>query len=190
VRLFVAMDIPEAVREVLGKLRARFETICREARWTRLEGVHVTLKFIGEVPELRVEQVQAALGALAPRPPIAVSFAGLGFFPNERRPRVFWAGIEGGDALRELAMEIETRLKPLGIPREDREFRPHLTLARFDSPKAASLSRLRDAAAEFALTEFGRTIVGEFHLYQSVLKRTGAEYTRLATYRLSPEPGS
>ena len=189
-RLFVAMDVPEAVREALGKLRARFEEICRDARWTRLEGAHGTLKFIGEVSGPCVDEVGAALGAIAPRPPIEVRFAGLGFFPNERRPRVFWAGIEGGEGLRKLAIEIETRLEPLGIARENREFRPHLTLARFDSPKPGSIDRLLDAAAEFTATEFGRTSVDEFHLYQSMLKRTGAEYTRLATYCLAPEPGS
>jgi 2'-5' RNA ligase len=193
------MDIPQAVRDSLGELRARFEKICRDARWVRMEGAHVTLKFIGEVPVERVEVIRAALGAVPPRPPIELRFAGLGFFPNERRPRVFWAGIEGGAPLRELAAEIETRLAALGIPREEREFHPHLTLARFDA--AGNLGPLRAAAGEFAATEFGRTRAGEFHLYQSVLKSAGAEYTRLATYRLcgglyksplpvSSEPGS
>jgi 2'-5' RNA ligase len=188
VRVFVALDIPQPVRDSLAQLRERFETICRGARWVRLEGVHVTLKFIGEVPPEQVERVRAALESVRERPPFELRFLGLGFFPDGRRPRVFWAGIEAGTALAGLAAAIETQLVPLGIPREQREFHPHLTLARFDP--AEGIEPLRAAAAEFAATEFGRTMANEFYLYQSVLKRSGAEYTRLATYQFSPERAS
>jgi RNA 2',3'-cyclic 3'-phosphodiesterase len=188
VRLFVALDIPEAVREVLTGLRMRFEKICRGARWVRLEGVHITLKFIGEVPAGRVDAIRAALQNARATAPIDLRFVGLGFFPNERHPRVFWAGIEAGAALAQLAAAVEAQLSPLGFPPEKREFRPHLTLARFDS--AEGVDQLRAAAAEFAATEFGRSAPREFYLYQSVLKREGAEYTRLASYSLPSEHGS
>lgn len=184
------MDIPQAVRDSLGQVRGRFQALCHDAKWARMEGVHVTLKFIGEVPPERVEPIRAALGAIAPRPPIELRFAGLGFFPSELRPSVFWAGIDGGAPLRELAADIETQLAPVGVAREEREFHPHLTLARFDASSEHSLGPLRAAAGEFAASEFGRVTADEFHLYRSVLKSTGAEYTRLATYRLSPEPVS
>jgi len=185
VRLFVALDIPEDVRASLAQLRERFEKFCRSARWVRLEGAHITLKFIGETPLEQTDRVRAALELLRARPPFALRFAGLGFFPDERRPRVFWAGMEGGAPLADLAAAIETSLAALGVPREKREFRPHLTLARFDSAKR--LDPLRAAVAGFAAEEFGRATVSEFHLYQSILKRSGAEYTRLATYPFSPE---
>ncbi len=110
-----------------------------------------------------------------------IFFRGLGFFPNERHARVLWAGIEAGPELRALAEAVETSLEPLGIAREQREFSPHLTLARFESPN--KLAGLRAAIAAAGPLEFGQTIVNEFHLYQSVLKRGGAEYTRLATFR-------
>jgi RNA 2',3'-cyclic 3'-phosphodiesterase len=188
VRLFVALDIPEAVRDSLARLRARFEQTCRAARWVRLEGMHLTLKFIGEVPAEQLEAVRAALRQVRAPAPIELRFAGLGFFPNERRPRVFWAGIDSGSALAQLAAAVEAQLAPLGIPPEARAFRPHLTLARFDSPEG--VERMHAAAAEFAATEFGRMTGGEFYLYQSVLKRGGAEYTRLATYTLGAERAS
>jgi 2'-5' RNA ligase len=110
-------------------------------------------------------------------------FRGLGFFPNERRPRVLWAGIEAGSELAALAAAVETALEPPGIPREQRTFAPHLTLARFDTPRV--LEALRDAVMKAGRLKFGVTTAEEFHLYQSVLKPGGAEYTRLSTFSLA-----
>jgi 2'-5' RNA ligase len=184
-RIFIALDIPGAVRDVLADLRPRFESLSAAARWVRLETAHITLKFIGEVPDDVVDRVRTTLEPLRVRPPLELRFAGLGFFPDERRPRVFWVGMDGGALLTDLVSAIESRLEPLGIPREKRSFRPHMTLARFDSAKG--LDPLRKAAAEFTSTEFACASVTAFHLYQSVLKRSGAEYTRLATFPFSPE---
>jgi len=179
-RLFVAMDIPEDVRAALEVLAIKLRIACRHARWTRIEGLHVTLKFIGETPSEKVAEIEAALATLPSHAPIPLNFRGLGFFPNERRPRVLWAGIEAGPELAALAAEVETALHPLGIPREERPFSPHLTLARFDTPRG--LYALRDTVEKAGPLEFGGTIAKEFYLYQSVLKRGGAEYTRLATF--------
>jgi 2'-5' RNA ligase len=134
------------------------------------------------------EQVRSALGAVPAPRPIELRFAGLGFFPNPRHPRVFWAGVAAGGALGAFASAIEAQLEPLGIPREDRDFNPHITLARFDSPK--HLDALRAAVEKLGAPEFGSFTAREFHLYRSVLKRGGAEYTRLASYPLSGEPAS
>jgi 2'-5' RNA ligase len=179
-RVFVALDIPDAVRTAISDLVLKLRPLCRNARWVRIESAHVTLKFIGEVPPDKVEAVKAVLAPLRTHNPIEMKFRNVGFFPDERRPRVFWAGIEAGPALGELAAAMETALEPLGIAREQRAFSPHLTLARFESPNR--LDRLRDAIAAAGPLEFGRTVAEEFHLYQSVLKRGGAEYTRLVTF--------
>src|SRR5437868_2754182 len=173
-RLFVALDVPEAVCSSLGELAQRLAKTCPSARWMRLAGAHITLKFIGEVPATRVEQIRAALGRV-PLSHIEMRFAGLGFFPNARRPRVLWAGVEAGAALGALANAIETALVPLGVPAENRDFKPHLTLARFNSPEG--LDGLRSAIAELPSTDFGWATPEHFYLYQSVLKRAGAEYT-------------
>jgi 2'-5' RNA ligase len=188
VRLFVALDIPQTVRDSLAKLSSHLRQTCPSARWARIEGAHLTLKFIGVVPPEPAERIRAALGGVPATGPIEMHFAGLGFFPDPRRPRVFWAGIEAGALLPALAASIESRLEPLGIPREAREFSPHITLARFDSPRG--LDPLRTAVEKLGVPEFGRALAGEFHLYQSVLKRGGAEYTRLASYRIAREPSS
>jgi 2'-5' RNA ligase len=228
VRLFVALDLPEPVREALSEVTRRFQKICPEARWLPLAGAHVTLKFIGEVSTEKAESIREALRGVhqhLPPGPIEMRFAGVGFFPNAPRPKVLWAGVSGmetstaraaatgaaatgasaagaagatnasrasesksartkaeASTLGLLAAAIESALAPWGIVRETREFHPHITLARFNSVKG--LDSLRDAAGHLASHEFGSATAGEFHLYRSVLKSTGAEYTRLDTYPL------
>jgi len=182
-RLFVAMDIPEEVRSSLAALAAKLRAACQNARWVRIDGLHVTLKFIGETSAEKTEKIKTALAAIPSRAPISINFRGLGFFPNHRRPRVLWAGIEANSELAELAAAVETALHPLDIAREERAFSPHLTLARFDTPRG--LDALHAAIEKAGPFEFGGTTAKEFHLYQSVLKRSGAEYTRLATFPLT-----
>jgi len=179
-RLFVAMDIPEGVRSMLAALIARLRPSHRDARWVRIEGLHVTLKFIGETPSEKVNEIKNALASIPPSPPIQINFRGLGFFPNDRRPRVLWAGIAAGPELSALASSVDTALASLGFPREERAFSPHLTLARFDTPRG--LDALHAAIEKAGPFEFGSATAKEFHLYQSVLKPGGAEYTRLATF--------
>lgn len=179
-RLFVALDIPDDVRASLGSLLGKLRAVCPDARWVRAEGVHVTLKFIGETPDDRLDAIQTALAHLPPRTPILLTFRGTGYFPDRRRPRVLWAGIEAGADLAALAADVENSLAALGTPRETRAFSPHLTLARLDRPR--KLDALHSALDAAVPLEFGATIAKEFHLYRSVLKPAGAEYTRLATF--------
>ena len=179
-RLFVALDIPEDVRNSLAALVSNLRPSCRSARWVRIEGLHVTLKFIGEASPAKAAEIRTALASIQSRAPMPINFRGLGFFPSERRPRVLWAGIEAGPHLAALAAAVETALVAIGIAREERLFSPHLTLARFDTPR--ELDALHGAVEKAGTLEFGATTAREFHLYQSVLKPGGAEYTRLATF--------
>jgi RNA 2',3'-cyclic 3'-phosphodiesterase len=179
-RLFVALDIPEEVRATLAAKITQLRQASPKARWVRVAGIHVTLKFIGETAPEKAEAIKTALGSIPPRDPIAMNFRGLGFFPNERRPRVLWAGLASGPELAALAADVESALAALGLPREERAFFPHLTMARFDSPRG--LDALHAAIEKAGPLEFGAVTAQEFHLYQSVLKPGGAEYTRLATF--------
>jgi 2'-5' RNA ligase len=181
VRLFVALDLPEEVRAAMARAAAKLRSVCASAHWVRLEGAHVTLKFIGEFPSDRLEEIKTALAAVAVPPPFKISFRGIGFFPDQWRPQVLWAGIEAGPELRALAESVNVSLAPLGIASERRAFSPHVTLARFKSPE--KLEALRAAIAAGGPYEFGESIANEFHLYQSVLKPAGAEYTRLASFQ-------
>jgi RNA 2',3'-cyclic 3'-phosphodiesterase len=184
-RLFVALDLSDAVRTALAefceKLRAEFPS----ARWVRSEGMHVTVKFIGEASGDGAAQIEDALSAVRSDAPVEMSFRGSGFFPDERRPRVFWIGIEATPNLGEIAARVETQLEPLGIAHESREFKPHLTLARFEETRG--IEKLHDAMRRSAPEDFGTMRTNEMHLYQSELGRGGAKYTRVKTFVFAPE---
>ena len=184
-RVFVALDIPDAVRRALADLVRRLEPACRGARWARVEGIHITLKFIGETPPEKVQRIREELSSIRGPQAMEMNFRGTGFFPNAKHPRVFWAGIEAPPALADLAANIETRMETLGIPREQRLFKPHLTLARFKSEEG--LPKLHEALAQLGPQEFGQVRAEEFYLYQSVLKPRGAEYTKLETFRFAEQ---
>jgi 2'-5' RNA ligase len=184
-RIFLAMDLSEEVRRNLATLSAELSPAAPGARWIRAEAMHITLKFIGHAAENRVEQIKNSLATVRSAAPVEMRFRGAGCFPNVRRPRVLWVGIESSPNLPDLASEIERCLEPLGVPREERVFHPHLTLARFKEPSAAS--RLPTIVKGLASREFGAMLTGEFYLYQSELKSDGAEYTRLTTFRFFPQ---
>jgi 2'-5' RNA ligase len=111
---------------------------------------------------------------------VTLELRGLGFFPNEKRPRVLWAGINASTNLAMLAADIDRATEKLGIPREQRPFSPHLTLARFEPPGLPE--KLRSAIQENTAREFGTLRTGQFHLIESKLKPSGAEYTTLESF--------
>lgn len=187
-RLFVALEIPSGVRDnlatLMDELRGTDGTSAKsKARWTRPENLHVTLKFIGQVDAGRLQSMRAALTEVRSDSPVDLRFHGLGFFPNEKRPRVFWAGIQASQNLTSVAGAIDEHLGKLGIPRETRAFSPHLTLARFDPPGISE--KLRTAAQENTDRDFGTLRTGEFHLIESKTHPGGAEYTRLASFHFA-----
>ncbi len=185
-RLFVALEIPAAVRENLAALLKSFRAISPQPRWVRAESLHVTLKFIGEMPETKLEAIRNVLDGVRSDQAVTLSFRELGFFPSEKHPRVFWVGIEASPNLKGLAGDIEGGLEKLGVAREKRPFSPHLTLARLPPPGLPV--KLRAAIRENAARDFGSLRTHEFHLIESKLKPTGAEYTTLARFAFAVEP--
>lgn len=184
-RLFVALEIPAAVRDnlatLIDELRAADASSSKyRARWVRPENLHVTLKFIGNVDAGKLKAIRAALTEVRCGNEVELRFRGLGFFPNDRRPRVLWAGVDATPNLAPLAGEIDALMEKRGIPCETRDFAPHLTLARFDPPGISE--RLRAAAQKSSARDFGVVHAGEFHLIESKTRPTGAEYTRLSSF--------
>lgn len=187
VRLFIAVELPSAVLAALTALQKRLKTLDRERaiRWTAAEGVHLTLKFLGETTPDRIPAIVAGLEqAAGGKTPFDLSMTGVGCFPNLQRPRVVWAGLRGDmAALRRLQEAVEEHIAPLGYPTEARAFSPHLTLG-----------RARREASTGALAAFGKQIeqiaattaetvnwrVEAVSLMRSDLKPSGALYTRLA----------
>ena len=179
-RLFVALEVPAAVRENLASLLQMLRAVSPQTRWVRPENLHVTLKFIGEVPQTKLAGIRDALSGVRSKQLVTLDFRGLGFFPNEKHPRVFWAGIVASPNLKTLAADIDGATEKLGIPREQRPFSPHLTLARFEPPRLPE--KLRAAIQENAERDFGSLHSGKFHLIESKLKPSGAEYTTVESF--------
>jgi len=179
-RLFVALEIPSAVRENIAALLGSLRAISPHTRWVRPENLHLTLKFIGEVPEAKLAGIRSALAGVRSDQSMTIEFRGLGFFPNEKHPRVFWAGIEGGPNLKSLAAEVERAAETAGIPLEQRPFSPHLTLARFEPPRLPG--ELHATIQENAERDFGSLRTHQFHLIESKLKPSGAEYTTVESF--------
>ena len=179
-RLFVALDLPEAVRHALAELIANLKPKSQGARWVQPENLHITLKFIGHVGNEKLSPIQSTLSSIHTAQPIELRFRGIGFFPNERRPRAFWCGVAGSPNLAELAADIDRALVPLGIEAETRPFTPHLTLARFKSDEG--VREVVHAANDMKSNDFGAATETNFHLYESLLKSTGAQYNRVASF--------
>ena len=179
-RLFVALEIPDDVRENLRGLIAQLQPKCQSARWIRSESMHLTLKFIGHVAPDRLGPVREILSALRMEQGVEARFGGLGFFPNKKRARVVWAGVHASPNLGELAAVIDRSLTAIGVPAETRPFSPHITLARLNPP--ANLAELAREAQSAGQENFGSLATTQFQLFESKLKQSGAEYTGLARF--------
>ena len=184
-RIFIALDIPAEIRARIVEFMERARACAPEARWARPQGVHVTLKFVGEVSDAKLQEIKSALATVKAEP-FNVSFAGAGFFPTPRSPRVFWVGVEGGEALAGLAAAIDTAAHGLGIAGEDRAYSPHLTLARSGTgPGAGQLLRpLQHLLQAEGDLHFGTMTAREFFVYRSELQRGGAKYAKLQRFSL------
>jgi 2'-5' RNA ligase len=193
-RLFVALDIDDGIRARIARFLDGVREFAPDARWTRPESLHVTLKFIGEQSDEDVVKIKRALDAIAAEP-FEMSFRGYGFFPGARAPRVFWIGVEGGSKLTSLADTVDHTLVQLGIPKEEHAFNAHLTLARggrhSGSPRKQkgdgpnrTFQHLQEKLAARSTPEFGTMAAREFFLYQSQLAPGGSKYTKLARFAL------
>ena len=180
-RLFTGIDLPDQISQNLEGLVGRLRPTAR-LRWGRVRNLHITTKFIGEWPAEQLEELIGALRELPRRGDITIAVRGLGWFPNSHAPRVFWAGVEGGDGLAELARDTDRATSRLGVPVEKRQFSPHLTLARIKP--LTQLQDLKGAIEAMPSVEFGSLTADRFHLYASELRPSGAEYTRLAEFLL------
>ena len=184
-RLFVALAIPTEVREKIAALIRELRGVDANPKWINPDNLHVTLKFIGEVAPEKAVKVSDALATVQTQQPVIVEFREIGFFPDARRPSVAWVGIRSAQMLSFLAADVNRVLAPLGIPREEKPFVPHLTIARFKETRL--LPALRAEIEKQKSREFGTLTTGEFHLIESKRKSAGAEYTTLRSFRFAPE---
>lgn len=188
-RTFIAIELDDELKDKLGRLqdRLRAQLSPHSVRWVHPRGIHLTLKFLGDTPLEKVEEVQAALAqASAEAGPFSFTVAGLGCFPNTRRPRVVWVGVqELTGSLVRLRDAVEDRVAPLGFPTEGRRFSPHLTLGRVQ--RRASKSEVRELGEVVAAHTTGvldEMVVTAVSYIKSDLRPSGAVYTTLAEVKL------
>lgn len=187
-RLFIALAFPDEVRAELKRVAGAMRTFAPHGtRWVNVDGAHLTLRFIGSTPPdaapaLGEATVRAAQGIA----PFELSLAGAGVFPSRGAPRVLWVGVGGAlDALTGLRDGVEDALAGSGVPSDERNFAPHVTLARVNAKLSRDESQaLRDAVVALDVRRVALA-VEEVGLYHSDLLPTGAVYTRLASARLS-----
>jgi len=195
-RIFIALDIDDAIRQRIQRFMEGVSGFAPDARWARPESLHVTLKFIGEKPMESAEEIKRALSGIRPDS-FELTFRGYGFFPTAKAARVFWVGIESGPQLASLANAVDAATSALGIPKEDHPFAPHLTLARGGGRSGAARWRKGDATnknfqhlqeklAALPVPDFGTMAAHEFFLYQSQLSPGGSRYTKIARFVLEP----
>ena len=185
VRAFIAFPLPGDVRSHLRRVQAELKKQDWAVKWVQPEHIHLTLKFLGDVPETEISAIRQAMEAAADGfEAVRLSASGLGAFPGVKRPRVIWCGVSGDlEALKALHERLEAELGALGIEKEGRAFKGHLTLGRVKG--RVPPEDLVDAVTRHGHTE-SRIFSGDcLHLFQSRLKPGGPEYRELACVRLT-----
>jgi len=185
IRSFVAVDLGALVKTRLAEIQRQLKssTPSGSVRWVQPDAVHLTLKFLGDVPAERVGEITSALTrACEPLSPLSFSVAGAGCFPDLRRPNVVWIGVEDSTRkLQALQLAVEKALNPLGFPPENRSFKPHLTLGRTQrSAPVADLRAVGERVAALQVGALGTVEAHEIILMRSDLSPGGSRYTPLA----------
>ncbi len=181
-RTFIAIEIPEEIKTVLAALQNKLRRAAATVSWTKPENIHLTLKFLGEIEEQKLGQIESAcLAAAAETASFTLNISDAGAFPDHKQPRVIWVGLGGETAsLTDLQSRLDQRLSELGFEKETRPFQAHLTLGRVKAPKntrelMAELINYRPPALSF--------VVDEIVLMRSQLHPAGSIYTPLTRVR-------
>lgn len=184
IRAFVAIALPEQVRQRLLELGGRLRALGLSGSFPRAESLHLTLKFLGEVQEQSVTGIGEVMERVCRDiPPFELEVRGLGVFPHPAKPRVVWIGVSDCESLSLLHSGLEDGFQSLGFPREPRSFQPHLTMVRLKSSE--NLRKLTAYLDEAGRDEEAGTFeVAAIHLFRSELRPDGARYSRLRSAAL------
>jgi 2'-5' RNA ligase len=188
IRAFIAVDIPPAIQRSLQQVMDRLRQPIGDAvRWVPASNIHLTLKFLGDIPPSSVDLLTRMLQAEADScPAFDLSVGRLGSFPNSKRARVLWVGVQAAAGLEALQRGIESAAVKLGCEADGRPFSPHLTLGRVrDTATPSDLGRIHKTLEATAVDSLGTARVDSVHLYKSELKPGGPVYTKLYSAPLS-----
>ncbi|MBF0566239.1 MAG: RNA 2',3'-cyclic phosphodiesterase [Nitrospirae bacterium] len=181
IRSFISVNIPSTpgIEQTLGPLAKSV----RGVTWVKIENLHFTLKFLGDVEEQNIEDISSVLSAITSRyNPFSITLRGIGAFPNDKRPRVVWIGVEGSETMAEIQSSIENDLSLLGFKREERPFSPHLTIGRIRLPGVNKV--LSEKIAQLKGTDYGLFEVKSIYLMRSDLSQSGARYSVISEFPL------
>jgi len=184
IRSFLAIELPKTILQKIEEVQRDLRSTHGDVRWVIPEKIHLTLKFFGNIEELRIDPISKSIeGVIQNTPPFFLKVKGVGAFPHLKNPRVIWMGLaEGRETLLSFQKQIETLLEEIGFQPEDRPFHPHLTLGRMRSSRGKE--ELAGRMEKFKEEEFGTFRVEKVILFKSDLKPTGPIYTSLKEMRL------
>jgi 2'-5' RNA ligase len=190
IRAFIAIELPETILAELGHIETRLKPQMPHdtIRWVKADSIHLTLKFLGQVPSDQLELITSSLrAAVAAHAPFTLEIKEAGCFPNIHRPRVVWVGVqESNHRLHALQRAVENAISPLGYPAEIRDFTPHLTLGRLARDvRPADQKKIGEVVQAANVGSLGKWEVRQVALIKSDLKPAGAEYSVLAQALLS-----
>ncbi|CAG0934618.1 RNA 2',3'-cyclic phosphodiesterase [Thermoflexales bacterium] len=190
IRAFIAIELPDTILTEVGNIEARLKPQMPPdaIRWVKADSIHLTLKFLGQVPADQLSLILSSLrAAIAAHVPFMLEVKGAGCFPNIHRPRVVWVGIHENDhRLHAVQRAVENAIAPLGYPTEIRDFTPHLTLGRLARDvRQIDQKKIGEVVQAAAVGSLGKWEVRQVALIKSDLKPSGAEYTILAEAPLS-----
>jgi RNA 2',3'-cyclic 3'-phosphodiesterase len=189
-RAFIAIELPGDLQKAISQVIQLLQNKAGKpgVRWVAAENIHLTLKFLGDVSPAAVAAIQDSLGAeVSLHPTFSIKIGGLGTFPNQKRPRVIWLGVEAPPELDTLQRGVESATTKLGYLPEDRPFSPHLTLGRVrETASASELAALTSTLKEIKIDTLGVISVEKIHLFKSELQPGGSVYTRLYSAPLLP----
>jgi len=184
IRAFIAIELPDAILAEVGNIEARLKPQMPPdaIRWVKADSIHLTLKFLGQVPSDQISLIMSSLRtAVVAHAPFTLEVKGAGCFPNIHRPRVVWVGVQENDhRLHALQRAVENAIAPLGYPTEIRDFTPHLTLGRLARDvRQSDQKKIGEVVEAAGVGSLGKWEVKQVALIKSDLKPTGAEYTVL-----------
>ena len=184
IRSFLAIELPKPILRKIEEVQGDLKSTHADVRWVNPEKIHLTLKFFGNIEELRIDPIFKSIEEPARNTlPFSIKVSGVGAFPHLKNPRVIWMGlVDGREVLILFQKQIETQLEKIGFQPEDRPFQPHLTLGRMKSSRGKE--ELAGRMEKHKEEEFGDFQVERVILFRSDLRPTGPIYTPLREIKL------
>ena len=186
IRSFLAFELPVDIKKTAIRVAGEIRDSGLDVRWVKAENIHLTMVFLGNVKAEEIEGIEEEVRDVCPGyGSFDIALKGMGCFPNRRRPRVLWVGLDGDiERMSHFRDDLQRALKAFGIKEEKRPFNPHLTFGRFRSTRKMG-SRLEELLSEYAALESPAETLSELYLFKSDLKQGGAVYTKLESWPLS-----